>query len=279
MNFKQLLQLFVDDLSALYGDDEAKAMFGIVAAHISGLDRAGLILKSLDEPDSAAIVAYARVLQELKTGRPLQYVLGETVFFGLRFKVAPGVLIPRPETEELADWVLNSVPDGCSVLDVGTGSGCIAVSLKVNLPGSSIYALDVSVEALEIASANANLNQVVINFIREDIRTYITDLKFDVIVSNPPYVTLDEKEEMQQHVLVHEPHLALFVSNEDPLIFYRAIADFALSNLNRGGFLFFEINEVLGWEMLELLGSRGFSELELRKDMQGKDRMIRCRLI
>jgi release factor glutamine methyltransferase len=281
MNFKQVLQLFVADLSILYGVEEAKAIFGIVAGHLSGLDRGQLTLKWTEEVNAAEFIAYTQVLQELTTGRPLQYVLGETVFYGLRLQVAPGVLIPRPETEELVDWVINTVGETAfadlSILDVGTGSGCIAVSLKHELPDAAVSALDVSREALEIATSNASINRLDINFIEADIRTSSGVGQFDVIVSNPPYITMDEQREMHKNVLAHEPHLALFVSNEDPLVFYNAIADFALTALHPGGYLFFEINEHLGQEMVELLLLKGFTDVDLRKDMQGKDRMIRCR--
>jgi release factor glutamine methyltransferase len=192
-------------------------------------------------------------------------------------------LIPRPETEELVDWVLEHIGKTIgrsgkplNLLDVGTGSGCIAVSLKINLPVAQVFALDISEQALSIASDNAAMNQTDIRFINSDIRNYITQQRFDVIVSNPPYITLNEQAEMSENVLAHEPHLALFVSNEDPLVFYAAIADFALKNLVEDGLLFFEINEYLGKETVDLLSHKGLKNIELRKDMQGKDRMVRC---
>jgi release factor glutamine methyltransferase len=282
MNFKQLLQHFIRELSGQYDNDEASAVFGIVAKQVSGFDRGKLLLNYAVSVSESDLARYNSALNELKTGKPVQYVLGETVFYGLPFKVSPAVLIPRPETEELVEWVLETVAaadlPGLQILDVGTGSGCIAVALKKNLVVARVFALDVSKESLLIALANAALNEADINFIEADIRVYSSAEKFDIIVSNPPYITMDEKQMMHENVLAHEPHLALFVSNEDPLVFYKAIADFALLNLRSGGLLFFEINEYLGKDTVKMLKYKSFTNIELRKDMQGKDRMIRCRL-
>ncbi|HMI05338.1 MAG TPA: peptide chain release factor N(5)-glutamine methyltransferase [Pedobacter sp.] len=282
MNFKLLLQHFTRELSGLYDHEEAAAILNIVTRQVSGFDRGKLLLKSSESVPEGDLTLFNSFLTELKTGKPVQYVLGETVFYGLPFKVSPSVLIPRPETEELVEWVLDTVDvtgmSGLQILDVGTGSGCIAVCLKKNLGAAGVFALDVSKDCLLIAATNATLNEADIIFIEADIRNYSDARKFDVIVSNPPYITMDEKQAMHENVLTHEPHLALFVSNEDPLVFYRAVADFALSNLSSEGLLFFEINEYLGKETLKMLHDKSFIDTELRKDMQGKDRMIRCRL-
>jgi len=282
MNFKLLLQHFIRELNGLYDHEEASAVFGVVVRRVSGFDRGKLLLKSAESVPEDDLELYNGILAELKTGKPVQYVLGETTFYGLPFKVSPAVLIPRPETEELVEWVLESVAvegmSGLQILDVGTGSGCIAVALKKHLGTATVSALDVSKDSLSIASDNASLNEVDIDFIEADIRMYSDTRKFDILVSNPPYITMDEKQAMHENVLRYEPHLALFVSNEDPLVFYRAIADFALSNLRSEGLLFFEINEYLGKETLQMLSVKSFTDIELRKDMQGKDRMIRCRL-
>jgi release factor glutamine methyltransferase len=282
MNFKELLQHFTRELNGFYDPQETAAVFGLVAGHVSGFDRGRLLLKFADPVPDTDLTRYGSILAELKTGRPVQYVLGETVFYGMPFKVSSAVLIPRPETEELVEWVLDSVAAAGlrnpEVIDVGTGSGCIAIVLKKNLGAAKVFALDVSKDSLLMASANASINETDINFIEADIRTYMGGEKFDVIVSNPPYVTLSEKQQMHENVLAHEPHLALFVSNEDPLIFYKAIADFALLNLRPQGFLFFEINEHLSKETMQMLSDKLFVDIELRNDMQGKDRMIRCRL-
>lgn len=282
MNFKQLSQHFTRELSGLYDHEEAVAVFAVVARQVSRFDRGKLSLKSSESVPEPDLVLYNGILNELKTGKPVQYVLGETTFYGLSFKVNPAVLIPRPETEELVEWVLESVAaeamSGLQILDVGTGSGCIAVVLKKHLDTAGVFALDVSKDSLSMASDNAIINEVVINFIEADIREYSGRETFDVIVSNPPYITMNEKLEMHENVLAHEPHLALFVSNEDPLVFYKAIADFALLNLKPDGFLFFEINEHLGKETVQMLNDKSFINIELRRDMQGKDRMIKCRL-
>ncbi|TKC57721.1 peptide chain release factor N(5)-glutamine methyltransferase [Pedobacter hiemivivus] len=282
MNLKELLQHFTIQLQDIYGAEEVSSIFYITADHISGFSRADTILKGSQVLSEQQETAYLKVLEGLKAGKPIQYILGETVFYGLPFKVSPAVLIPRPETEELVEWVIDccSLADitGSSlrIIDIGTGSGCIAISLKKNLPLSEVFALDVSEDAIDIASGNLALNQVDINFIKADIREFTTNQKFDVIVSNPPYITEKEEEQMQNNVLDHEPHLALFVPNEKPLMFYEAIADFAWVSLSDMGLLFFEINEHYAKETMEMLAAKSFINIELRKDMQGKDRMIKC---
>lgn len=282
MTLKDLELHFDSALSGIYGKEEAHAIFLTAIEHLLGYKRTDYIFKKTALLTDVQLLALKDVLAQLLTGKPLQYVLGETVFYGLPFTVNPSVLIPRPETEELVEWVLESMAlervagTGLQLMDIGTGSGCIAVSLKKNLPDAEVYALDVSEAALDTAKANALLNNVVVNFIQADIRQFGTGQKFDVVLSNPPYVTVKEKEQMLDHVLAHEPHLALFVSDEDPLVFYAAIADFAWNTLRDMGLLFFEINEHLAKETIELLTAKSFTNIVLRKDMQGKDRMIRC---
>jgi release factor glutamine methyltransferase len=220
--------------------------------------------------------------------------LGTTHFYGLEFEVNSNVLIPRPETEELVDWIVQSRNSGTKVnpevsgqssipkfrdkiLDIGTGSGCIAISLAKNLPNAEVFALDVSDKALATAQKNAELNQVTIQFIHQSILE-IDDLgqQFDLIVSNPPYVRHLEKQEINKNVLDNEPHLALFVEDNDALIFYRKIAELAQKNLNPQGQLYFEINQYLGQETFDLLQEMGFKDITLRKDIYGNDRMIQC---
>ncbi|HKG08269.1 MAG TPA: peptide chain release factor N(5)-glutamine methyltransferase [Pedobacter sp.] len=280
MNFKQLLQHFKDELNEFYDPQESAAIFNVIALQVSGLDRGKLHLVQLNEVSQPELDKYIQILKELKTGKPVQYVLGETVFYGLKFKVSEAVLIPRPETEELVEWVIGTCSSNFNgrILDIGTGSGCIAVSLMKNLSLSTVFAMDISEAAIDITIHNAFLNEVVVNSIRADIRDYSSSEKFDVLVSNPPYITNDEQPEMHENVLAFEPHLALFVANENPLIFYKAIADFALTNLNAEGLLFFEINAQFGKETVEMLLAKSFIDIELRKDMQGNDRMIKCRL-
>lgn len=277
MNLKQLLQHFTKELITVYDEQEIISIFNITVEHISGLNRGQLMLHGSAELEDDKCNEYLRVLTRLKTGEPLQYIMGDAVFYGLTFKVNPSVLIPRPETEELVEWIIERCSrEGFSgsILDIGTGSGCIAISLKKNLNDYKVSAIDVSEGALIVARENALLNNAEVNFILADILNYKSAEKYDVIVSNPPYITIEEQKAMHKNVLENEPHLALFVSDEKPLIFYEAIAEFALSNLNDGGLLCFEINEYLGEETVEMLKDKSFVNIELRKDIQGKDRMI-----
>jgi release factor glutamine methyltransferase len=272
-------------LTNLYTAQETEALTLMVLTQITGASKAtikafperGLTLTQQEEANV--------ILTELQTGKPLQYIIGYTEFYGLKFLVNPAVLIPRPETEELVEWALNSITgSNINVLDIGTGSGCIAISLKKNLPNAQVSAIDISPEALKTAKENAKLNEVEVNFIETDILNIKSDpdsyrdenSKFEIIISNPPYVTLDDKKLMHTNVTDHEPHTALFVPENDPLIFYKAIADFAVVNLTKGGLLFFEINESLGKETVELLESKGFTNVELRKDMSDRDRMVKA---
>nr|WP_068890741.1 peptide chain release factor N(5)-glutamine methyltransferase [Pedobacter panaciterrae] len=280
MNLKQLLHHFTEELIEIYDEQEIISIFNIVVAHVSGFNRNQLMLNRASEIEKVKCNEYLQILSRLKTGEPLQYVVGDTVFYGLTFKVSPAVLIPRPETEELVDWIIERCSSeefkalkGGSILDIGTGSGCIAISLKKKLD-FKVSAIDISEGALVVARGNALLNNAEVNFIHADILNYKSDEKYDVIVSNPPYITMEEQKAMHQNVLENEPHLALFVSDEKPLIFYEAIADFALSNLKDNGLLCFEINEYLGKETVQMLSDKSFVNIELKKDMQGKDRMI-----
>lgn len=214
----------------------------------------------------------------LKSGEPIQYILGKTEFYGMPFMVTPDVLIPRPETEELVEWILagNRQP-GFSVLDIGTGSGCIAVTLAKKIHGANVYAWDISERALKVASENAFLNCVNVRFSLRDIFQPVDNSPiFDVIVSNPPYVTESEKTTMEANVLGFEPHGALFVPDDHALIFYERIVDVALTSLYNGGELYFEINRDKGTEVCGMLRSKGFTHIELRKDISGNDRMVRA---
>ncbi|MFH6770191.1 peptide chain release factor N(5)-glutamine methyltransferase [Gaetbulibacter aquiaggeris] len=286
MKLKELKELFKKELGGLYDVEEIDSFFYILIERYLGLKRIALALKpelSCSEEDMEPIF---KAFEDLKREIPIQYILGETEFFGLPFKVNSNVLIPRPETEELVDWILNtqktlSNNNKLHVLDIGTGSGCIAISLAKNINHAHVYALDVSHEALEAAKKNATLNHVSIEFIEANIlkpetwNTAFKDLKFDIIVSNPPYVRALEKAQMKSNVVNNEPHVALFVENEDPLIFYRAITKYAVDNLTDKGYLFFEINEYLGKPMTQLLKSFNFNAIELKQDIFKKDRMIK----
>ena len=274
-------------LHDLYGTNEAEAITLIAIAEVCGFSNARIKAFPELELTSEQSEKLNELLDQLKTGKPIQYILGKTEFYGLPFNVNPSVLIPRPETEELVEWVISSVSSGQfavdSMLDIGTGSGCIAISLKKHLPNAKVSAIDVSAKALKTAKENAELNEVEIDFIESDILiensfSQISNLKsqISIIISNPPYVTLHDKTKMHINVTDFEPHTALFVPENDPLVFYKAIADFAVNNLQANGLLFFEINESYGEQIVELLNDKGFKNIELRKDMSGRDRMIRA---
>ncbi len=277
-------------LNNIYSNNETEAISLLTISEITELSKASI--KAFPERELTAEQSknLKNILGELLTGKPIQYILGYTEFYGLPFKVNPNVLIPRPETEELVEWILSgarrevrgaSSKLTCNILDIGTGSGCIAISLKKNLPDANISAIDISDNALQTAKENAVLNKVEVNFIHADILAPLTThnsqlTTHQIIVSNPPYVTLEDKKQMHTNVTNFEPHTALFVPEDDPLIFYRAIADFALVNLTPGGYLFFEINESLGKETVDLLRGKGFTDIELRQDMSGRDRMVKA---
>jgi release factor glutamine methyltransferase len=242
-------------LNKIYSANETEALSLLAISEISNLSKASI--KAFPEREITAEQAekLKTILKQLQTGRPVQYILGITEFYGLPFKVNPNVLIPRPETEELVEWILSVCGGQFAgrILDIGTGSGCIAISLKKNLPAAKVSAIDIAEGALQTAKENAVLNEVEVNFILTDILNIKSEIeipKSEIIVSNPPYVTLDDKKQMHTNVTDFEPHTALFVPEGNPLIFYKAIANFALTNLTTGGYLFFEINENLGKETI-----------------------------
>ena len=225
------------------------------------------------------IVKINEIINELKENKPIQYILGETEFYGCNIKINKNTLIPRPETEEMVRWILNETDENsCKIFDIGTGSGCIAVALAKNNISAKVFAADHSEEALEIARGNAGINNTDITFFHFNINfpetSDILDI-YDIIVSNPPYVTESEKRQMKENVLKYEPHDALFVPDSDPLIFFRAILEFAQSQLQSGGNIFFEINERFGEQMVQLLEEFNYHHIVLRKDINNKDRMIK----
>ncbi|TYA71486.1 peptide chain release factor N(5)-glutamine methyltransferase [Seonamhaeicola marinus] len=284
MKLKAIQKRFQAELCTLYSEEEINNFFFTLTEAYYNVTRLKLAL------DTTIIVEQEPILESLellKQEKPIQYIMGETEFFGLIFKVNEDVLIPRPETEELVDWILkchseqSEESQQLKILDIGTGSGCIAISLAKNLHNAKVYALDISEDALKVAKHNAKLNDVEVEFIADDILSpYNAEFvsasqKFDVIVSNPPYVRVQEKELMKPNVLENEPHLALFVKDENPLQFYKAICDFSKENLKETGALFFEINEYLGDDMVQLLKVNGFKNIELRQDIFRKDRMLK----
>ncbi|MBT8277338.1 MAG: peptide chain release factor N(5)-glutamine methyltransferase [Bacteroidia bacterium] len=242
-----------------------------------GYSRIALALNASEEIRPEDLLKFNDALERLKNEEPIQYIIGVTEFYGLPFKVSPETLIPRPETEELVEWIIRQNKEQAVILDIGTGSGCIAITLAKNLKESVVSALDVSVEALKVAAYNAQHNKVSIDFITKDILA-IDKLpsQYDIIVSNPPYVRNLEKKTMSDNVLQFEPSAALFVPDDDPLKFYRKISSLAKTHLKEGGSLFFEINEYLGEELVALLKNFDFKNIELGQDFRGKDRFIKC---
>jgi release factor glutamine methyltransferase len=271
-----------NELKNLYDQEEAENIAVLILEKISGFERSDQILQKEIILSSEQLENINSILNRLYENEPIQYVLEESWFAGLKFKVNKNVLIPRPETEELVDWVCNEVGSHdlrtMNILDVGTGSGCIPISLKKKLPKSKVTAIDLSSEALIVANENANILGADIDFIHLDflnIENWTGLGKYDIIISNPPYVLQKEKETMHQRVISHEPTLALFVPDNDGLIFYKKLAAFSLFHLNENGKLFVEINESCGSDVVKLFQSKGLSSVALRKDMQGKDRMVR----
>ncbi|MDQ1770005.1 peptide chain release factor N(5)-glutamine methyltransferase [Labilibaculum sp. A4] len=265
------------ELAELYHARETESMAYILLEYVLNNSKSQIQLnrsENISDDDFKQIAAYTH---ELKTNKPIQYILGETEFYDLTFKVNKHTLIPRPETEELVHAIINeNRQEGLHILDIGTGSGCIPISLAKNLKNAHVSSADISAEAIEKAKENAKLNQVDVHFFHRDILNWknVDWDNFDIIVSNPPYVTEAEKSKMEKNVLDYEPHTALFVTDHDPLIFYRTISEMALLHLKKGGKLYFEINESLGNEMVELLEQKGFNSIRLRSDINGKNRMI-----
>lgn len=281
MNVREYRTYFLEKLTPLYDSMEAESFFAIALEELKGWKRSDLALNPYAELSGEEIEKWNAVVTQLETQKPIQYIFGKAHFYGLEFEVNENTLIPRPETEELVEWIIGeSQHKGqISVLDIGTGSGCIAISLAKNLADASVSAIDVSEGALATAKRNAAHNEANVNFILTDILAAETlPQTYTIIVSNPPYVRNLEKAEIKENVLEYEPHLALFVDDNDALIFYRKIALLAKSHLSPNGRLYFEINQYLGPETVQMLEDFGFTNIVLKKDMYGNDRMIGCSL-
>jgi len=281
MKIKQYRTQFIKELSPFYDAYEAESFFYLILEDKHQLRQIDLALNHELAFDENDFVIWDELLKQLKKEVPIQYLLGKTNFYGLDFEVNENVLIPRPETEELVEWIINenTSPDKnrkIKILDIGTGTGCIAISLAKNLPNAEVFGIDVSKKAIETAKRNAIRNDVDVTFMFLDVlETEEFTCQFDVIVSNPPYVRNLEKVEIKKNVLDYEPHLALFVEDTDPLIFYRKIASLAQNGLQKKGKLYFEINQYLGKEMIDLLENMNFENVELRKDIYDNDRMVK----
>ena len=260
---------------------ELSSIIGILIEEVSGWNRTQQILHQNTAFNQAQVDQIEKYTEQLICGKPIQYILGKAWFMGQNFIVNENVLIPRPETEELVEWIIsyaNIKNKTLSILDIGTGSGCISIALKMALPHCEVSALDISKEALKLAQLNANNLNVSIQWMEQNILdTVALENAYDIIVCNPPYVPIREKESMQKQVVNFEPSLALFVPDEDPLIFYRTIAKIAKQSLSKNGQLFFEIHYDQGNAVLTLLNELNF-HAELRQDSFGKDRMIRASL-
>ncbi len=284
MKIKEYKSFFIQELLPFYDEAEVESFFYIILENKHIIKRLDLALNIDLEFSENEIEVWNTIKEKLKLETPIQYILGTTSFFGLEFEVNENVLIPRPETEELVELIISKnlkiqKSKNLKILDIGTGSGCIAISLAKNITNSVVFAIDVSKKALQIAQKNAITNKVEVTFIEKDILK-IEDLEqnFDSIVSNPPYVRNLEKHEIKKNVLDNEPHLALFVDDNDALLFYRKIAELALKSLTKNGTLYFEINQYLGQETYDLLQKMNFKNIELKKDIYGNDRMICCNL-
>ena len=282
MKIKEYRTQFIQELLLIFDEGEAESFFYLILEEKQQLKRIDLALHPDLTFSKEQMLVWNSLLEQLKCEVPVQYLLGKTSFYGLDFEVNPTVLIPRSETEELVDWIIKSLNSRIGnsklkILDIGTGSGCIAISLAKNIENAQVFAIDISDKALATAKKNAEVNKVEVTFIHQNILdTADLNQNFDIIVSNPPYVRNLEKQEIKKNVLNNEPHLALFVEDNDALIFYKKIAKLAQQSLSQNGELFFEINQYLGQEMIEMLEKMNFRAIELRKDIYGNDRMIRA---
>ncbi|MGZ4047999.1 MAG: peptide chain release factor N(5)-glutamine methyltransferase [Bacteroidia bacterium] len=301
-----VVRFFRQELSSLYEKEELESIMVYCFEAYLNIGRSGIGIKGNETMSESELLKFNFAIKDLKKHKPIQYILGQADFYKLKFKVNEHVLIPRPETEELVDLIIKDYQSSgrnnndLSILDIGTGSGCIPIALKKNIPEAKISALDISEEALALAKENAEINGTEINFLKFDILSTlnlpagqsglelltsnsehpISDIQsptpvFDIIVSNPPYIRISEKENMSQNVLNYEPHLALFVNDPNPLLFYKTIAGFALKYLKPNGKIYFEINQALGLESKYMLENKGFKNVELIKDLSNNYRILR----
>lgn len=275
---QDILQNIRKSLSRFYPDNEISGLVRLLIEHVTKSSMPALLSDKNTKITSEEVLKIDKIVERLQRFEPIQYILGETEFYGLPFTVNQDVLIPRPETEELVELILNENKESKPrILDIGTGSGCIAVSLQKLLPNASVKGWDISEKALAVAALNSKSNSVNVTFNQVDILSdYPINHSFDIIVSNPPYVLDSEKTDMHANVLEYEPHTALFVADNNPLLFYNRIADVAIQLLTDGGKLYFEINRAKGQETIKMLENKKFSEIRLIKDISGNDRMVRA---
>jgi release factor glutamine methyltransferase len=279
-----ILRFFRSELAGLYETGEIESFIAYCFEEYLGMNRASITLNKESTVSESELLKFSFAIKYLKQQQPIQYIIGKADFYGLKLAVNQHVLIPRPETEELVQLIIKdcsiSEEKKVTILDIGTGSGCIAIALKKHIPFCEMHALDVSKEALEVAKKNAQLNSVSIHFHELNVlaipeNNSISSTKFDIIVSNPPYITLSEKGAMHKNVTDYEPHLALFVEDYEPLLFYTHICELALNALNKGGKLYFEINQQYGEQTKKLLEQKGFTNVELIKDLNNNYRIVK----
>ncbi len=279
---KSIKNFFKEELRHIYPPEEIKGFIFLAFEYYLGYSKTDVLLNDEKTVSESELLKFNFLVKDLKKEKPIQYILGQTEFFGLKFKVGTGVLIPRPETEELIDLVINEnkALKQLNILDIGTGSGCIAITLKKNLPQAEVFAFDISKQALDIAQENARLNEMEVNFEQLDILNYkefSSGILLDVIVSNPPYVLDSEKALMQKNVLDYEPHLALFVADNEPFLFYKAIGAYGKEFLKENGKIYFEINEKYDSEIINVLVEMGYTHCMVIKDINGKNRFLKAR--
>lgn len=285
MTLKELQNKAINELVEVFSKSEAKYIIDLMLGKFLKVEKIQLVILANKPVEITVINSLNNTLERLKNKEPFQYILEEEEFYGYLFKVNKNVLIPRPETEELVEWIINSYGDlnqKLSLLDIGTGSGCIPISLKINLKNAKVSACDISEKALAIAEENSENLKADVNFFKLNIlaeKEWYRQCNYDYIVSNPPYIPNKEKKLMHENVLNFEPNLALFVEDEAPLIFYEKIINFSLLKLKKNGFLFFECNEYNALEVISLLERNTFCNIELRKDINGKNRMIKAQLV
>ena len=292
MNIDEFRIDFRQQLAGMYEPEEVENLCFLTLEHVMKMNRVEVSLSRKMDISTSSLTQLNEVTSRLSLSEPIQYIIGSTEFYGMEFQVNPATLIPRPETEELVEWIVNdtkqlaisslsgiekSITEKVTILDIGTGSGCIAISLAKNLSNAHVEAIDISQDALATAYQNANKNEADVTFYNQNILEVDTlEKRYNIIVSNPPYVRMLEKKEMRDNVLSNEPDSALFVSDEDPLVFYRKIGELAFKALEPQGSLYVEINEYLGSETVTLFEKIGFKKVSLRKDMFGKNRMIKA---
>lgn len=275
-----IVRFFRDELKDNFDKEELETFIAYCFEEFLNIKRSEITFRGIDTVSESELLKFNFAVKDLKKNKPIQYILGKADFYGLKFIVNEDVLIPRSETEELVDLIIKENQGEITILDIGTGSGCIPIVLKKNILSAKVYSIDISEKAIEIAKQNARSNNVEIEFIQQDILSekqivLSSGIKFDIIVSNPPYIRESEKAEMHANVLEYEPHIALFVSDNDPLLFYKAITDIGLTELNPGGKIYFEINEAFGVETKKMMEEKGFKNVVILNDINNKNRILR----